>query len=573
MSEQGGGPFDRMLDPAGARDKTARMILLGMGIVGLILVVLVLPPISLLNDGGVENVSNGNTAAPTSGRVSNVRAPKLPEGFELLSPYLKPAKPKEKADSYALTIPLLQPISDGRNLAMYTNDDGKWERLATASLINNGASARAELGEIPANVAVLRRTVNATAISGSLPAGAQPDPEALDVLGTISPVDYTPSPDGSVAGTATGLPERKANVVPTVRAAGQREVDAVNTILASPGLREAHINALVQTALQPGHAGVDIDYPRVNAARKADFTSFITVLGDRLRQSSRSLSVTLPAPIKNGVSWDTGAYDWEQLADQADVLKLTPEPDPSIYHARMEETLNFLKPKVPLNKVVLVVTRQSYEKGTDGLRSISLHEGLALASTIEVRTTSQITPNSSVVIVGKNIFQDDGASGLRWDESAFAVAFSYPGRGGQRTVWLENSLSLAFKLDLARRFGLGGVAIDDVSLNSQAAALWAPLRTYAESGAAALVQPNSVMLRPTWQIQAGASEAGTKGNIVWKAPAQPGAYDVSLIVSDGVIRAAQKIILEVRPPAAATSPTGATPAGTPGATPVPTVRP
>jgi hypothetical protein len=567
MTQQ--GPFDRRMDPAG-RDKTARLILLGMGVIGLVLLILVLPPISLLSGGGgVQNASPGNQ---TANGARSIKAPRLPEGYEMLSPYLKPAKPREQADSYALTVPLLQPLSDGRNLALYTNEDGKWERLATASLINNGASARAELSEIPSNVAVLRRTVNAAAISGSLAAGAQPDPAALDFLATISPVDYMPAPDGGVTGNATGLPQGRGNVIPTVRASGQREIDAVNTILASPGLREAHVNALVQLALQPGYAGVDIDYPKVNAARKADFTAFVTVLGDRLRQSTRTLSVTVPTPIKNGVSWDTGAYDWEQLGDHADVLKLTPEPDPSVYFGRMEDVLNFLKPKLPLSKVVLGVTRQSYEKGTDGLRSITLTEGLTLASTVEVRTTSQITPNSSVVIVGKNIFQDDGASGLRWDEQAFAVAFSYPGRGGQRTVWLENALSLAFKLDLARRYGLGGVALDDVSLNSQSASLWEPLRLYAESGTVALVQPNGVMLRPSWQIQAGASEPGTKGNIVWKAPAQPGAYDVSLIVSDGVIRAAQKIVLEVRPAAAASSPTG--PGPTPaGAIPAPTVRP
>ena len=48
---------------------------------------------------------------------------------------------------------------------------------------------------------------------------------------------------------------------------------------------------------------------------------------------------------------------------------------------------------------------------------------------------------------------------MRWDEGAFAVSFAYPGRGGQRTVWLENTLSMAFKLDLAKRFGLGGVVL------------------------------------------------------------------------------------------------------------------
>jgi hypothetical protein len=177
-----------------------------------------------------------------------------------------------------------------------------------------------------------------------------------------------------------------------------------------------------------------------------------------------------------------------------------------------------------------------------------------------------------VVLVGKNIFQDDGASGIRWDDTAFAVSFSYPGRGGQRTVWLENALSISYKLDLARRFGLGGIAIEDVSADPLLGQFWDPLRTYAESGNITLTQPNSSLLRPAWQTQAGSIDSGTKGNVVWKAPPQPGSYDISLVVSDGVIRAAQKQVLEVRVPGPSGSP-GPAASGTARPTGSPTPRP
>jgi hypothetical protein len=387
-------------------------------------------------------------------------------------------------------------------------------------------------------------------MSGWLPQDAQPDPAALDILSTLNPVDYRPAADGGVLGSPSAVPASRGAILPTVRASEQAEVDAVNAILASPQLREAHINALVQLSLQPGNGGVDLDYQRIAPARKADFTAFISVLSERLHQGSKALTLSVPAPVKTGVSWDTGAYDWEELSKRADTLKLVADPDPSTYFKRMDETLTFLKGKVDLKKVSLTISRFSYEKGTDGLRALPLREAMSLASTIEVRTTSAITPNSAVVIVGKNIFQDDGASGLRWDDSAFAVAFSYPGRGGQRTVWLENALSIAFKMDLARRYGLGGVALDDVSSDAFLDQLWTPIRTYAETGSIGLAQPNGSLLRPLWQIQAGTSEANPKGNIVWRAPAQPGSYDISLVISDGVVRASQKLILEVRPPGA-----------------------
>lgn len=568
------GPFDRLLEPAGPdgpADQNTRYVFIGLGLLGLLLLVLVLPPLSLLSGGGGDSSGSGIT---TSRSTSGAKAPKAPEGFEALSRAYDLEQPKGTAGPYTLTLPLIAPQSDGRNLALYTQKNGKWERVTNATLVQNGTAVTAQVDTMPENVAVLRRTDTAVALSGWLAAGAQPDPAALDILATINPVDFKPNADGSIAGTATTLPAGKGNVLPSVRAVDGPEADAVNAILASPALRDTHINALVQLALQPGNAGVDIDYERVGAARKADFTSFITVLAERLHQSSRSLSIVLPTPTKTGVSWDTTGYDWQVLTRTADTVKLRPVQDPSGYFKQMEEVVAFLKDKVDLKKVSLVVERQSFEKGTDGLRGLPLLEGLSLASQIDVRTTSAITPNAQVVIVGKNIFQDDGATGLRWDDSAFAVSFSYPGRGGTRTVWLENSLSIAFKLDFAKRMGLGGIAVTDVSLNDQAASIWDPLRSYAESGSVALVQPNGVALRPTWQIQAGSSEAGTKGNIVWKAPPQPGAYDVSLVVSDGVIRAMQKIVLEVKAsgaaapsaPTATTRPGSTVPAGTPSPT-------
>jgi hypothetical protein len=398
---------------------------------------------------------------------------------------------------------------------------------------------------MPGNVAVLRLTSSAVQVTGWLPPGSAADDEAMSIVTTVNPVDFAPAADGTLSGSSRSFPQADGNIVPTVRAATLEDSEAVNAILASPALREEHIQELVQLALQPGNAGIDIDYPGVNLARKADFTAFITVLADQLHQANRTLSLALPAPLKAGVSWDTGAYDWAELGTRADLLKLRPIDDPSIYYQRMNEVFDFLRDKVDLKKVALVVSRSSWEKASDGLRQLSLHDGLRLASAIEVRTPTQITANTSVVIVGTNIFPDDGASGMQWDDNAFAVSFSYPGLGGQRTVWLENALSLAFRLDLARRNGLAGVAIADIGSDSSAPAFWEPLRTFAESGQAPLARANTLVLEPFWQIQAGSKDDEASGNIIWKAPAQPGAYEVSLIVSDGVIRAMQTITLQV----------------------------
>jgi hypothetical protein len=559
------GPFDRILESSAARDKTARGILIAMGALGLLLLAFVAFSGSLF--GGGED--GDPSSAPGS---ANTRLPKVPEGYEALS-RLRTLEGSSEQGPVELTVSLEEAVSDGRNLGLYTYRDGKWQRLASATLVNNGAAAKGQVNEVPSNVAVLRRTASSVNVSGWVLPGLQVDPAALDVLTALNPVDYFPVANGSVAGTASTLSASGKAILPTVRATAPAEVDAVNTILASPELRDAHINALLQLALQPGYSGIDLDYPAVSPARKPDFTAFINVLADRLHASNRQLTITLPPPAKAGINWDTGAFDWKEIGRVVDAVKLAPELDPSIYYKRMEEIVAFLKPNVDLKKVTLVVGRASREKASNGVRLISLREALSIAATLEVRTAA-VAPNSSVVIVGKNIFQDDGATGIRWDQDAFAVSYSYPGVGGQRTVWFENSLSMAFKLDFARRMGLGGIHLDDVALDQQASAIWEPFASYVEDGTVKLAQPNGVLLRPLWECTSGTIEPGQKGNVVWKAPAQAGVYDVSLTISDGVVRATQKVVLDVRPPpASGTAPTSGTPrpAGTAAAaSPTPT---
>ena len=305
----------------------------------------------------------------------------------------------------------------------------------------------------------------------------------------------------------------------------------------------------MQLALQSGNAGIDIDYPNVAPARKADFTGFITVLAGQLHQANRTLSVTLPTPKRAGVSWDTGAYDWEQITQQADLVKLRPNPDPSLYFQSVTDVLDYLKGRnVDLKKVALVVNRESYESGPDGLTGMNLFQALSLASDLEVRTASTITPNSSVVIVGAQHLPGRRRQRHRVGRSGEGCLVPVPGLGGTHTVWMENSLSLAFKLQLASKYGLVGVAISDVSEPRAKADFWEPLRATAGRARSSPRRPTPSCFGRV-EVQAGDPQPESKGNLVWTAPAQPGTYQIDLIVSDGVIRASRSLQLEVQAPA------------------------
>jgi hypothetical protein len=343
-------------------------------------------------------------------------------------------------------------------------------------------------------------------------------------------------------------------VAPTISASSPSEIETLNAILASPDLRTAHVQAVLEFVSENRLAGIDLDYRTIDPSLGDKFEAFIRELSPGLRAEGLRLSLTLPLPVRQGDTWDTLGFDWETLMPLVDAVKLPPEPEQDRYHERMEEALDFLVPRVGSSKLLLTIGTLSRERGVDGVRTLTLTEALALASTPVVSEESPIAPDSAIQALGQNLAADMGASGLRWDESARAVAFSYTGPGGDRTVWLANVFSEAFKLDLARRYQLAGVSVEDVSRETEDANIWPAVVPYAQTGEVELVKPNGELLQPRWTVSGGALDGDAGALVTWHAPTEPGTYTITLIVSDGAMRVGQELRVPVEQRAGAVSP-------------------
>ncbi len=250
-------------------------------------------------------------------------------------------------------------------------------------------------------------------------------------------------------------------------------------------------------------------------------------------------------PANENGTMQAGAYDWEQLGKLADTIELAGELDQELYFQNTEAALGYVVDKVDRTKVLLSISSLSIERGGDGLRAMALNDALARASVVSVKSTGDITPGASVQLVSQNLAASEGASGMHWDDQARSVTFSYPGRGGKRTVWIANQFSAAFRLELAQRFGLGGVSINDVSTEDGGADVWAPIQQLSDSGSLTLSRPNGKLFTPSWTASDGTLSAAEGDGATWTAPAKAGSFNVVLVVSDGVIRAGQQVSLDV----------------------------
>ncbi len=565
------GPFDRLFRSRFERDPAPLIIGGTIIFLAILILILFLPPLSLLGGDGDEgpgaltDVGCGITAT----RADQV--PDLPEGLVALSPLYELTVPSgaEEQGCRLTTISLDTPTQDPSNLAFYTYRDGTWVRLAAAILADEGAAAEAELGEIPDNLVVLRLAAATYLALGSLPSGSSVDPAVEGLLSIVSPVDYVPTSDGSIVGTATSLAtDQGFDIYPTIAALEGDAVGAVNAILDDSSLTTSHIEAIVSLTESGDFPGIDIDYRQVDASVSSEFSQFIADLAQELHKTGHKLSITLPLPRVHDGSVDTGAYDWERLGRAADYVKILPESDQSLYRNRMFQVLRYATDVIEPAKIFLVISPFSHEKSTEGVQALTFLQAMGIASVMTVvpgpEDSLDIVGGRQVIITGDNIHRGTGGSGIKWNDETATVTFSYRTDDETRTVWVENVFSVGFKLELAQAFRLGGIAIEDVSQGSGGADIWAAVDSLVRGGLAHLERPNPDNLRPEWTASGGTLEApGTGGAATWIPPDEGGTYEISLIVSDGVSRVGRRLTLEVQ--AIATP----TPTPTPEETPTP----
>jgi hypothetical protein len=555
MASDRRGPFDRILNstttaPAGApehRDRSA--VYIGGAIIGLaiLLLVLVLPPISILSGGGGdggEDVPSGPGNADTY--TSSIRSgvPKLPAGLAAASSLFDLAAPEDQRGASGITVPLKESLSDARDLALYTYVDNKWQRLSDVSLVAGGSAVRGEVGSLPGNVIVLRRSATVLQVAGAIPAGTTIDPGAEGVLTTLHPIVFIPADDGSIAGVPPAVPPASYRVVPGIVAPVPEVVD---NIWRSTELRTAHATAIADAVKQGNYAGIIVDYRNTNETLREQYTQFIEQLATALHEDGRTLSVMLPLPRSDGGEMQTGAFDWEALGGLVDSIEVQAEPDQELYFQRTEAALDYIVEKVDRGKILLTVTTLSVERGGDGLRTMSFNGAMSLASQISVAGEGDIAPNAQVGLIAHNLAQSEGASGLYWDDAARSVTYTYPGLGGKRTVWVANAFSVRFRLELAQRYNLGGVAFNDVSVEGGGADVWPAVQEVADTGSVTLSKPNGELFLPQWSANEGTISPATGDAVTWTSPADAGTYEITIIVSDGVDRLSQRATLNVVP--------------------------
>jgi spore germination protein YaaH len=493
-----------------------------------------------------------------------------PDGYEFASRIfeLNPkAAPTETGFDVQVQAALIKPATDGRMLSFFRYDESaqRWEPVAPAVLDAQGRVVTGTLKEAPQVIAVLRRNTPAGEVVAYLPHNATLNPQAAPHVTIVHPLDFAPLADGSIGGelSRTVAPNAGYEVYPVIaaNASVQGQVAVVESLLADARSRTNHVQQIVAKVNEFGLNGIDIAYLDLPATQRTSFTLFIGELAEVLHQQGKKLTVTLPSPIKTQNRIDEGAYDYQGIAERADLVKIAPYRDQATYRLVMPEVLQSLVERVPPSKLVLTVSPYATETGGETINRLTLVDAMNIATRISIRAQADaITTSTQVDVAGTNIDRDEGLTGLRWYPETATVAFSYkqPQGGGSRTVYIENVFSIGFKLELIPTYRLGGVAIEDASENVLLGDIWPAVIPFVTSGLPTLQQPNAEDLKPRWAVSGGKIEDTGRGSARWFTPAEPGSYTVTLTLSDGAALFENSVEVVVRPRQSAATPTPAT---------------
>ncbi|HLZ71203.1 MAG TPA: hypothetical protein VKV26_14980 [Dehalococcoidia bacterium] len=552
MTRRGAGPLGLRGGErgSGAFGFGGNLPIVGFGLVALLLLVLVIIFLASRCGG-----ASAHQVADCTGK-----APAPPQGYAYASGYCVMGSSYGQYAGQNVSLQIkLSDRSTTRGLSIYSYDGGKWTRLAPAEVIAGGTQAQNTTAmHLPKSFAVLRRTGGDFLVLGELPQNTFASPDAAQFIADAAPFTYTPAADGSLNGGPVNVPQGAPyGVMPAITAQSGAASQNVNGILAGAGLRSTHIDRIVAEAARGNYEGIELDYSAVDTPLKDNFTQFVQALADKLHAANRKLVLRLPLPRKDANGWNTGAYDWAALGRSADLLIMAVERDQSIYRTRVPDAVKYLTGLVDSHRLLLEVSPLSEERADSGsVRALTTLEALSLAGQITVRDPDKLVTGGQATLAAENINRE-GGSGPNWTPQG-VVSFEYKTQDGQRTVWIENSFSVGYKLEIVQVYHLGGVAVDDASANPAVTNIWPAVQQYQAAGAPLLQQPNPQTLRPSWLADGKPiADAGNRAVITWTAPDTPGSHTISVIVSDGTMRVIDTTSVTVR---------AGTPAG-PGASP------
>ena len=359
-----------------------------------------------------------------------------------------------------------------------------------------------------------------------LPLQELPEP-TLASLTELSVGTLTLVGTGDLQGEVTELPAGEfASLVRVTNGGVVVDEASLAALLSDSTAQTNQINALVNTAVSGGYAGINLDYQGVAEAQTEAFSSFVMSLADALHAQNLTLAVTLATPQETGGRWNSAGQDWAAIGQTADIVYVQMPLDPAAYsdNGTSMQLLNWATRLVDRTKLTMLINAGAVDRVGDALLELSNEQALANFGQLEfVSGSEDVEPGTAVELA-----LSGDASPLEWDGASLTYRYSYKMNDQDHDVWLGNPAALSNRLGLVERYRLRGAAVRDLGTVSDGAGYATALAAF--SGLSAPPETSGAAI--VWKVldSSGgvlASESGSDLTFAWAGEETPGSYTIN----------------------------------------------
>jgi spore germination protein len=264
----------------------------------------------------------------------------------------------------------------------------------------------------------------------------------------------------------------------------------LNHQLLTDDATSAHaIEQIVNYTLEEEYAGFDLDLEGVNAEDRPALTQFVGWLAAALHEEGKLLTLAIPAKERDvTVGW-AGAYDYTSLGAAADLVTIMAYeyrgpfsgPGSVAPYDWVQRVTSFAASQMPPERVMLGIAFYGYDWNTTSgsARAIGFPQFAALAERVGTEPTFDSAQQS--LAFGYETAADElSLTGSPQQRLVHEVTVRTPppcdlkpplpaatpqpkpapapGTPQAHEVWIEDSASAAARLQLAGRYGVGGIS-------------------------------------------------------------------------------------------------------------------
>ncbi len=363
-----------------------------------------------------------------------------------------------------LRMPLPETPGQLETLKFVTWRNQRWEILPS-TLIRSEVLLESSLNYLPDNMLLVKDNTSHLTSLALLLAGDQiPAPNQGELYVDYVAIHYSQlRGDGGLEGIINPLESETTPfylALSNVQADGTVRADLLINMLQSPGQIENQIDAIREAVDTYQFHGVFLDYQGLSLQPRTgpQFTAFVQRLHDELANQDRTLIVRVEAPLPTSASmWDTHGYEWTALSQIVDTLVVPAPIKPGDYRPGaypFESLLQFATGRVARHKLAIALMPNSVvNTGSEFLLRPFTDTVRAMMGQLEVKSSD------NALLMRMN--RDQLRTAPLYDPVLHQYRYEIVGPNNvPYEIHVSDGMSLRYKLSILHRYNIPHVVLD-----------------------------------------------------------------------------------------------------------------